>query len=209
MGRYLGPVCRLCRREGTQLFLKGNRCLSPKCAVVKRKTPPGMKGKKRAAKLSDYGVELREKQKVKRMYGLGEKQFFNSFDQAERKVGKTGDNLLISLERRFDNIVFKSHIASSRSQARQLIGHGHFLINGKKVNIPSYRLREGDVIETKEKSKNLTVIRDSLKNISRKGVPNWIEIDENAVKAKVLALPVREDIQIDANEQLVVEYYSK
>ncbi len=209
MGRYLGSVCRLCRREGLQLFLKGNRCLSPKCAVVKRKSPPGVRGKKRMAKISDYGTELREKQKVKRMYGLGEKQFFNTFVKAENKVGKTGDNLIVALEKRLDNIVFKSHFASSRFQSRQLINHGHFRVNGRKVNIPSYAIKAGDVIEARPKSKNLSIIRESLKNISRKGLPSWIEVDENEVKSKILAVPVREDIQLPANEQLIVEFYSK
>ncbi len=209
MGRNLGSVCRLCRREGLQLFLKGSRCLSPKCAVVKRKSPPGVRGKKRMAKVSDYGLELREKQKVKRMYGLGEKQFFNTFVKAERKVGKTGDNLIVALERRLDNIVLRSHFASSRFQSRQLINHGHIRVNGRKVNIPSFSVKAGDVIEARPKSKNLAIIRDSLKNISRKGIPGWLEVDENEVKAKILAVPEREDIQLPANEQLIVEFYSK
>ena len=190
-------------------MLKGSRCLSPKCAVTKRKSPPGERPKKRLGKLSDFGVELREKQKVKRMYGLGEKQFYLTFQKADKKVGKTGDNLLISLERRLDNVILKSHFASSRAQSRQLISHGHFQINGRKVNIPSYVVREGDVIEARTKSKNLAVIRDGLKNLSRQGVPSWLEVDENEVKSKVLTVPNREDIQIPANEQLIVEFYSK
>ncbi|MDH4127706.1 MAG: 30S ribosomal protein S4 [Spirochaetota bacterium] len=209
MGRYIEPVCRLCRREGVQLFLKGNRCISAKCAVTKRKSPPGVKGKKRMAKTTDYGFELREKQKIKRMYCLRERQFYNTFTKAERKTGKSGDNLLISLESRLDNIVLRSHFSSSRPQARQLITHGHLLVNGKKVNIPSYQVRQGDVIEARPKSKNLSAIRDSLKNISRQGAPTWLEIDENEVKSKILLIPSREDIQIPANEQLVVEFYSK
>jgi small subunit ribosomal protein S4 len=209
MGRYIGPTCRLCRAEGTQLFLKGKRCMSAKCAVVKRKSPPGVRGKKRMVKTSDYGVKLREKQKVRKMYGLLEKQFYNTFVKADKKLGKAGDNLLIFLERRLDNIVYISHFASSRNQARQLISHGHFQINGKKVNKPSFIVKVGDVIEAKQKSKNLGVVRESLKNISKKGAPSWMEIDENEVKAKVLQLPTREDIQIPANEQLIVEYYSK
>jgi len=209
MGRYTGPVCRLCRTEGTQLFLKGSKCQSAKCAVTKRRTPPGMRGKKRMPKVSDYGVALREKQKVKRMYGLGEKQFHNLFIKANKSKGKAGDNLLSLLERRLDNIILKSNIAASRYQARQLVNHGHFLVNGRKVDIPSFTVKEGDVIEARERSKNLSVIRDSLKNISKNGIPTWIEIDENEVKAKILMLPTREDIQINANEQLIVELYSK
>ncbi len=209
MGRCLDPVCRMCRREGIQLFLKGNRCLSPKCAVTKRKSPPGVHSKKRATKLSDYGVELREKQKIKRMYTLSEKQFFNTFEKAERKVGKTADILLTSLEKRLDNVIYRSHFSTSRLQARQIISHGHILVNSKKVNIPSYSVKEGDLIEVKSKSKNLAIIRDSLKNISRQGIPTWLEVDENEVKSKVLMIPTRDDIQINANEQLVVEFYSK
>ena len=209
MGRYIEPVCRLCRREGVQLFLKGSRCISAKCAVVKRKSPPGVRAKKKMTKMTDYGFGLREKQKIKRMYGLGEKQFYNTFLKAERKTGKAGDNLLICLESRLDNVVLRSNIASSRALSRQLIGHGHLLVNGKKVNIPSYQIKAGDIIEARQKSKNLSAIRDSLKNISRQGVPSWLEVDENEVKSKVLSLPVREDIQIPANEQLVVEFYSK
>ena len=209
MGRYIDPVCRLCRREGVQLMLKGNRCISSKCSVIKRKSPPGVKAKKRMTKMTDYAYGLREKQKIKRMYGLGEKQFYITFTKAERKIGKTGDSLLIFLESRLDNVVLKSHIASSRAQSRQLINHGHLLVNGKKINIPSYQVKPGDVIEAKTKSKNLSAIRDSLKNISRQGVPTWLEVDENEVKSKVLFLPTREDIQIPANEQLVVEFYSK
>ena len=209
MGRYTGPVCRLCRAEGVQLFLKANRCLSSKCAITKKKPPPGVRAKKRAPKTSDYGVGLREKQKVKRMYGLLEKQFYNTFKKAARKKGKTGDNLIIDLEKRLDNILLISNFASSRYQARQLVSHGHFLVNGKKVNIASFTVRVGDTIQAKEKSKNLSVIRDSLKNISKKGAPSWIEIDENEVKAKITSIPTREEIPLPANEQLIVELYSK
>ncbi len=206
MGRHIGAVCRLCRAEKTQLFLKGTRCFSPKCAVVKRKSTPGVRGKKRMRKITDYGLELREKQKVKRMYGLLEKQFYNTFVRADSKLGKTGDNLLIFLERRLDNIVYKSNFASSRSQARQLVNHGHFKVNGRKVNIPSFQIRSGDIIEAKQESKNLGVIREGLKKEER---PSWIEVDENEVKVKIIHLPVREDIRIAANEQLIVEFYSK
>lgn len=210
MGRYLGPKCRLCRREGIQLFLKGTRCFSVKCALVKRKNPPGVLAKKRTSKLSNFGVEMREKQKLKRMYGcLGEKQFYIDFHHSERKTGKTSDNLILALERRFDNVLLRSHFASSRFQAQQLISHGHFQINGRKVDIPSYRVQPNDVISAREKSKNLSVIRESLKNLSKQGVASWLEIDENEVTCKILDQPKKEEITLPLNEQLVVEFYSK
>ena len=204
MGRYLGPSCRLCRREGISLCFKGS-----KCGLVRRKSKPGLKAKKRMVKLSDYGLRLREKQKLKRIYGLREKQFYNFFIKAEKRKGKTGDNLLLLLERRLDNIVLRSHFARTRIQARQIVSHGHILVNRKKVNIASYLLKEGDVLELRKKSKNLGIVRESLKNMGNQGVVDWLEVDENEIRAKLKYIPSRGDIDIPVNEQVVVEFYSK
>ncbi len=209
MGRYLGPSCRQCRREGVPLYLKGSRCLSDKCALRKKKVHPGMKAKKRRSKLSEYGRQLREKQKVKRFYGLFEKQFSNTFKTAKSVKGKTGEEFLALLETRLDNVVYRMGFASSRKQARQIIRHRHILVNGKKVDIPSYIVNPGDEIEVKEKSKKLRMILESLKNISRDGAPKWLDVDVDKVKGSVLHKPERDDVSISTEEQLIVELYSK
>jgi len=208
MGRYLGPSCRLCRREGVKLMLKGERCLSNKCPMVKKRTPPGQMPKRRS-KLSEYGLQLREKQKVKRYYGLLEKQFKRYFEIASRKKGVTGEILLMLLEQRLDNIVYRMHFAQSRKMARQIIRHGHIMVNGKKVDIPSYLVKENDEIEVKEKSKKMIPILESLKNVSRIGTVPWIEVDADNLKGKFLYVPKREEIDLPVNEQLIVELYSK
>ncbi len=208
MPRYLGPSCRLCRREGFKLILKGEKCLSNKCAIVKKKLPPGQLPKRRR-KISEYGVQLREKQKVKRYYGLLEKQFRRYFEIASRKKGVTGEILLILLEQRLDNVIYRMHFASSRNMGRQLVRHGHILVNGKKVDIPSYFVREGDSIEVREKSKKMIPILESMKNISKVGTVPWIEVDPDNLTGKLLYLPKREEIDLSINEQLIVELYSK
>lgn len=208
MANYLGPSCRLCRRENMKLFLKGDRCYSDRCAVERRSYAPGQHGQSRG-KLSNYGLQLREKQRVKRIYGLYERQFHNYFEKAESQKGITGTNLLILLERRLDNVVYRMGFASSRTQARQLITHNHFLINGKKVTIPSYLIREGDVIEVKEASRAILPIKDSLEAVVRRGVPQWMEVDTAAFKGTVKAYPRREDLTMPIQEQLIVELYSR
>jgi small subunit ribosomal protein S4 len=211
MGRYLGPSCRLCRVEGVKLFLKGDRCHSSKCQITKRKGKPGKSPRARMQKVSDYGVQLREKQKLKRMYGMFERQFRNLFQKAARDRGVTGENLIKLLEKRLDNIVFRLHFASSRKQARQLISHGHILVNGRRVSIPSYLVRENDTIAVHERAKRLTVIKDGLKEYSRSGVVPWLEVDPDAVTGHVRAIPQRSDVSdlAGVNEQLIVELYSK
>ena len=208
MGRYTGPSCRLCRRESVKLMLKGERCLSSKCAIIKKKMPPG-KIPKRRLKISEYGIQLREKQKLKRYYGLMESQFKRYFEIASRKKGITGEILLTLLEQRLDNVVFRMHYASSRKMARQLVGHGHIHVNGKKVDIPSFFIKEGDTVEVKEKSKKVIPILESMKNISRVGTVPWIEVDPDNLKGEFLYLPKREEIDLPVNEQLIVELYSK
>ena len=208
MARYTGSVCRLCRRENLKLFLKGDRCYSDKCAFERRSYPPGQHGKGRS-KYSDYGIQLREKQKVKRIYGVLEKQFRLYFQKAERMKGITGDNLLLLLERRMDNMVFRLGFASSRSEARQLIRHGHFLVNGKRVNIPSYLISQGETIEVREKSKKIPRVVESLEAVARRGVPHWLELDDKKMAGKVALLPSREDLIMPIKEQLIVELYSK
>ena len=208
MGRYTGPSCRLCRRESVKLMLKGERCLSSKCAIIKKKMPPG-KMPKRRLKISEYGIQLREKQKLKRYYGLMESQFKRYFEIASRKKGITGEILLTLLEQRLDNVVFRMHYASSRKMARQLVGHGHIHVNGKKVDIPSFFIKEGDTVEVKEKSKKVIPILESMKNISRVGTVPWIEVDPDNLKGEFLYLPKREEIDLPVNEQLIVELYSK
>jgi len=208
MGRYLGPSCRMCRKEGIKLMLKGDRCLSSKCAIVKKRMPPGNIPKRRT-KTSEYGVQLREKQKVKRFYGLGEKQFKHYFKLAARKKGITGETLLIMLERRLDNVAYRMHFSSSRKMARQLVGHGHVLVNRRRVDIPSYLLKEGDEIEVKESSKRMIPVLESMKDISRTGTVPWIEVDPDQLKGKFVYIPKREEIDLPVNEQLIVEYYSK
>ena len=208
MSRYTGSVCRQCRRENMKLFLKGDRCFSDKCSFDRRGYPPGQHGQRRS-KLSDYGIQLREKQKVRRLYGLSEKQFRISFKKADRKRGITGTTLLSLLETRLDNTVFRMGFVNSRNQGRHFVRHNHFIINGKKVNIPSYQVKKGDVVELRDKSKKIQVILDSLDAIVRRGIPQWIEINKENFKGEVVGVPVREDITLPIQEQLIVELYSK
>lgn len=207
MARYTDASCRLCRREGQKLFLKGERCYSPKCAVEKRNYAPGQHGQNNRKKVSDYGLQLREKQKAKRFYGLQEAQFRNLFDKAERKKGITGENLLILLETRLDNVVFRLGFASSRKEARQLVTHGHFTVNGKKVNIPSYQVKAGDVIKVKEKSTSSPKFKE-IKDMSI-SVPAWVAVDVEKLEGKVVAMPTRSEIDTPIAEHLIVELYSK
>lgn len=209
MARYSDAVCRLCRRENTKLFLKGDRCLSDKCAINKRNYAPGQHGQRRRTKLSEYGLQLREKQKVKRTYGLLEKQFRSYFQKAARTKGVTGSELLILLERRLDNVVYRMGFADSRSQARQLVRHGHMRVNGHKVNIPSFLIKQGDVVEPREKSRNTDIIRDSMEHLGQKQIPEWLHVDAHEMRGVVQVLPTREDITMPFQEQLIVELYSK
>lgn len=209
MARYIDSACRLCRREGLKLFLKGDRCYSEKCAFERRGYAPGDHGQMRRKQPSDYGIQLREKQKLKRMYGLLEKQFHGSFETAERKKGITGTNLLLGLERRLDNMVFRMGFASSRNEARQLVTHRHFLVNGKAVNIPSYLLKAGDEIVLKEKSRKVACILEAMGTVARRGVPQWISLNKEGFQASVKMLPTREELTMPVQEQLVVELYSK
>lgn len=209
MARNIGAACRRCRRENLKLFLKGDRCYSDKCAFERRAFGPGQHGQSRFRKMSDYAVQLREKQKVKSIYGMLEKQFKLTFQKAESQKGVTGENLLIMLERRLDNSVFRSGFASSRSQARQLVRHKHILVNGKKVNIPSFLVSENDVITLKEKSRANAAINESLEAVARRGVPSWLELEKDSYKATVKALPNREELTLPIQEQLIVELYSK
>ena len=209
MARYTGPVCRLCRREGLKLFLKGERCYTGKCAVDRRPQLPGQHGQARAKKPTEYGLQLREKQKARRMYGVMENQFRSYFDQAVRKKGMAGENLLILLERRLDNVVFHLGFASSRPEARQLVNHGHFTINGKKVNIASYSVRVGETVAVKEGSKSSPRVKQLLENLGSRTVPGWLSLDANTAAGTVVALPTREDIQIPIQEHLIVEKYSR
>ncbi|MBI5848605.1 MAG: 30S ribosomal protein S4 [Nitrospirae bacterium] len=208
MARYSGALCRICRREAEKLFLKGDRCYTEKCAIERRQYPPGQHGQRRS-KLSDYGVQLREKQKVRKIYGLLEKQFRTAFGRAERKKGVTGEVLLQLLESRLDNVVYRMGFAPNRNSARQLVTHGHFLVNGKKVDIASFAVRVGDVVELKEASRNIVIINDNISKMEHRGVPVWLEMDFQSFKGKVTQVPTREDIQLTANEQLIVELYSK
>ena len=208
MARYTGPSCRLCRRENTELFLKGERCYTDKCAIKRRNYPPGQHGQGRS-KTSDYGVQLREKQKVRRIYGILENQFRGYFQRADRMKGVTGENLLFLLERRLDNLVYRLGFAASRVEARQLVRHGHFTLNGRKVTIPSIQVKAGDVVELREKSRKVACINESLETVVRRGIPQWLELDKGAFKGLVKNLPVREDIPMPIQEQLIVELYSK
>ena len=208
MARYTGSACRICRRENLKLMLKGDRCYSDKCAFDRRSYAPGQHGQKRG-KYSDYGIQLREKQKVKRMYGLSEKQFKLFFKKADRMKGITGTNLLVLLERRIDNIVFRLGFASSRPQARQLVRHNHILVNGKKVNIASFLVKKGDTVELKENSKKVKVINEALDTVVRRGVPQWLDIDKENYKGLIKSYPERDDLTMPMQEQLIVELYSK
>ncbi|MEK6552856.1 MAG: 30S ribosomal protein S4 [Bacteroidota bacterium] len=208
MARYTGPSCRLCRREKTKLFLKGSKCLSEKCPLEQKNYAPGQHGLTRRTKFSEYGVQLREKQKVKRIYGLQETQFHNYFDNAIRQKGVTGGNLIKLLEKRLDNTVFRLGFAPSRKSARQLVLHRHFTVNGQIVNIPSFSLSSGDVISIREKSKKLDAIHNSLRR-TKDNVYSWLSVDKATLSGTFLNIPEREDIPLNANEQLIVELYSK
>ncbi len=208
MARYTGPVCRLCRREGTKLFLKGDKCYSGKCAISKRQTPPGQHTRGRR-KPSEYGLQLREKQKCKRYYGVLETQFEHYFELAAQKAGVTGENLLSLLESRLDNTVYRLGFAMSRAEARQLVRHGHFTINGNRVNIPSYLVRAGEVIAVKDKSRDSEKIKSILEANATRPTPKWLELDRQNLQAKVIAAPARDDIDMEFHEHLIVELYSK
>jgi small subunit ribosomal protein S4 len=208
MARYLGSACRLCRREGTKLFLKGDRCFSEKCAIEKRAYPPGQHGQGRT-RFSDYGVQLREKQKVKRMYCLLEHQFRTTFDRASRMKGRAGENLLVLLERRLDNVVFRMGFATSRNEARQLVRHGHFMVDGKKVSTPSIQVRPGQRVSVREKSQQIVRIAAALEALEGRAVPQWIEMDKGTFSGTMTQLPSREDITLPIEEQLIVELYSR
>ncbi|HOB12283.1 MAG TPA: 30S ribosomal protein S4 [Syntrophomonadaceae bacterium] len=209
MGRYTESVCRQCRREGEKLFLKGDRCYSEKCSVERRPFPPGVHGQGRRSKPSEYGLQLREKQKAKRIYGLMEKQFRNYFKKADRQPGITGENLLILLERRLDNVVFRMGFASSRKEARQLVNHGHFTLNGHKATIPSMLLKPGDVVQVRDTSKDSPKFQEIKDQAAYKTPPEWLSIDVENLTGSVLAYPTREQIDTAVNEQLIVELYSR
>lgn len=208
MARYTDAVCRLCRREGQKLFLKGDRCYNGKCALERRAYPPGQHGQGRS-KTSEYGTQLREKQKARRYYGVLENQFRGYFEMASKRKGKTGENLLAILETRLDNTVYRLGFAMSRAEARQLVRHGHFTVNGKKVNIPSFLVKPGMVIALKESSRSLEKFKSSIEANSSRQAPKWLEYDANSLSAKVVAVPAREDIDLPIEEQLIVELYSK
>jgi small subunit ribosomal protein S4 len=209
LARYTGSVCRICRRENLKLFLKGDRCYSDKCAFDRRGYPPGQHGQGRRRKVSDYGIQLREKQKVKRMYGLSEKQFRLFFKRADRQKGITGTNLLVQLERRLDNVVYRLGFVNSRAQGRHFVLHNHFLVNGKRVNIPSYQIGVDDVVEVGEKSRKIKSIEDALEAVVRRGLPQWLDLEKDNYKGVIKSFPVREDITMPIQEQLIVELYSK
>ena len=208
MARYTGPACKLCRREGTKLFLKGDRCLSGKCAIDRRNTAPGQHGAA-TKKQREYGMQLREKEKTKRYYGVLERQFVNYFEEADRTKGMTGENLICLLERRLDNVVYRMGMAASRKEARQLVLHGHFTLNGKNVNIPSLIVKTGDVISVKEASRASVKIKALAEDLATKTAPKWLDVDKNGLSVKVATLPARDDVDFDFNEQLIVELYSK
>jgi small subunit ribosomal protein S4 len=209
MARYIGPVCRLCRREGMKLFLKGERCYTEKCAIEKRNFPPGQHGKTRKSKMQGYGIQLREKQKVKRIYGVLEDQFRGYFEQAERTRGITGVTLLQLLERRLDNVAYRAGFATSRPAARQLVRHGHFTVNGRKVDIPSFSVKPGDVVAVRQSSKQVPAILHALEEVKGRGVPEWLQYDAAGLSAKISSVPTREQINLPVQEQLIVELYSK
>ncbi len=208
MGRYIGSVCRLCRREGVKLFLKGTRCYTEKCAVDRRAYPPGQHGQGRP-RISEYNTQLREKQKLRRMYGLLERQFSGYFHKAARKKGVTTDYLLQFLEGRLDNVVYRICFSSSRKEARQLVDHGHILVNGRKVNIPSCQVKEGDTIEVKEKSRGIVPIQKALEGLDTRGLPSWLELNKSTMQGRVRAIPVTDEIELPVNVQMVVELYSR
>ena len=209
MATYRGPVCRLCRREGLKLYLKGERCFKESCAIEKRNFPPGQHGQGRRSKIIGYGLQLREKQKVRRIYGGLERQFQNYFEKASRQRGVTGENLLTMLERRLDNAVYRLGFASSRAQSRQLVGHGHILVNSSKVNIPSFQIKPGDVVSVKEKSQKVSNITAAVEMVGGRGVPDWLELDSSNYSGKVLTLPKRDNVNLPVQERMIVEFYSK
>jgi small subunit ribosomal protein S4 len=208
MARYVGPVCRLCRREGTKLFLKGDRCFTDKCAVDRRPYPPGQHGQRRA-KFTEYGIRLREKQKVSRIYGVLERQFRKYFYEADRARGVTGENLLSLLERRLDSVCYRLGFAQTRSEARHLVRHKHVSVNGRTVNIPSYRVKPGEKIEVREASRKMARINSALDAAERRGIPTWLELNREAFIGTVKSAPVREEITLPIQEQLIVEFYSR
>ncbi|HHV71041.1 MAG TPA: 30S ribosomal protein S4 [Clostridia bacterium] len=208
MARYTGPVCRLCRRENTKLYLKGDRCYTEKCAIDRRTYAPGQHGQGRKRE-TEYGLQLREKQKVRRIYGVLESQFRRYFEMADRQKGITGENLLKILERRLDNVVYRLGFANSRKEARQLVRHGHFRVDGVKVNIPSFLVREGNVISVAEKSLNSPKFKELSENLGQKAIPSWLSLDANKLEGTVIGQPTREDIDLPIQEQLIVELYSK
>ena len=209
MARYIGPVCRLCRREGMKLFLKGERCYTEKYAIEKRSVVPGQHGRARKAKLVGYAIQLREKQKVKRTYGILENQFRRYFEAADRQKGITGMLLLQALERRLDNVVYRLGFATSRAQARQVVRHGHFLVNGKKVDIPSYAVREGDVVSVRTTSHENASIKHAMEEVKGRGIPEWLSLELSGLSGRIASLPTREQINLPVQEQLIVELYSK
>ena len=209
MARYIGPVCRLCRREGMKLFLKGERCYTEKCAIEKRNMPPGQHGKLRKAKIVGYGLQLREKQKVKRIYGVLENQFRRYFEMADRTRGITGETLLQLLERRLDNVIYRLGLATSRAQARQLVRHGHFLVNGRKVDVPSYSLKSGDTVVVRESSRQNPTILHAQEEVKGRGIPEWLSFDPGSMTGRIASLPTRAQINLPVQEQLTVELYSK
>ena len=211
MARYAGPVCRLCRREGMKLFLKGERCYAEKCAIEKRNVPPGSQQgrRRRPQKVMGYGLQLREKQKVKRTYGVLESQFRRYFAEAERQRGITGETLLQLLERRLDNVVYRLGLATSRPQARQLVRHGHFYVNGKRADVPSYSLKEGDAVSVRERSNKKASILYAMEEVKGRGIPGWLQFDASAMTGRIASLPTREQINLPVQEQLIVELYSK
>ena len=209
MARYIGPVCRLCRREGMKLFLKGERCYTEKCAIEKRNVVPGQHGRARKAKLVGYAIQLREKQKVKRTYGILENQFRRYFEAADRQKGITGMLLLQMLERRLDNVVYRLGFATSRAQARQVVRHGHFTVNGRKVDIPSYAVREGDVVAVRTPSHENVTIKHAMEEVKGRGIPEWLQLELSGLSGRIASLPTREQINLPVQEQLIVELYSK
>ncbi len=209
MARYRDSVCKICRREGLKLFLKGERCYTEKCAFERRGYAPGEHGRRRRMKESDYGLQLREKQKARRMFGIGERQFRGYFEKAERQKGVTGDVLLQVLERRLDNVVYRMAFASSRNAARQLVRHRHFIVNDRVVNIPSYLLKAGDTVRVRDKSRELAAIQNALEARGRADTPSWLEVDAQGMSGRLLHVPEREEMQIPVQESLIVELYSK
>lgn len=212
MARYTGPVCKLCRREGEKLFLKGSRCMTPKCSFERRSYPPGQHGREhqfRRGRASDFLLQLREKQKARRIYGIMERQFSNYFERAEQRDGLTGTNLLVLLESRLDNVVYRLGLGESRAQARQLVQHGHIMLNDRKTNIPSALVKPGDIISIRPESGRSTYFKNLREIIDDRRVPRWLSLDANNLSARILSLPTREDIDVSLNEQLIVEYYSR